>query len=301
MAHETEPATIDRPDVSIERKNALVRLFTRIGQVSTLPESALKIVRLAGEDSTTTDLLTEVIGTDPMLASQVLQQVNSTRYGLRNRVSDLKTAIGLLGFREMKSIALTLYISSLYEKSEDYKDYSRQGLWGHSIAVANVSRSISIICQRGEADEVYVTGLLHDLGMILLEQTLKHHFHQVLDELEPERPTEDVENAILTFSHADLGAYVVEQWNFPQRIVAGLKYHHHPEQYQGAHCDYVDIVAIANHIVTAEGISSTGVQNVPKPVQEVYYRLGLDETNVQILMDELPELLEMSQHFKENQ
>jgi HD-like signal output (HDOD) protein len=275
-----------------QRRLALERLFARIGDVTTLPAAAQKVLRLTEDENIDSEKLREAIQGDPVLVARILRRLNSSYYALSHKVSDLKTAISLLGMREIRNLALTVFVSRFYEGGAAYGTYKRENLWAHSVGVAVASRLVARVCGRSACEEAYIAGLLHDLGLILLDQTLRRHFHKVLDSLDEATPTHIAESRILTFDHALLGGFVARKWNFPDAVADAITFHHQPWCYSGPHQDLVQVVAVANYLCSRAGVTSLGVSNVPPPPDDVYSGLGLDQVTLAIIWDELDTALE---------
>lgn len=278
--------------MSDERRQALERLFVRIGDVTTLPAAAHKVLKLTEDDNADGEQLREAIQSDPVLVARILRRLNSSYYALSHRVSDLKAAISLLGLREIRNLALTVFVSRLFEGGVAHGSYRREQLWTHSVAVAVASRLVARVCGRGAGEEAYVGGLLHDIGLILLDQTLRKHFLKVIDAIDGETPTHIVESRILTFDHAVLGGFVARKWNFPEPVADAITFHHQPWCYTGPHKDLVQVVAVANYFCSRAGVTSLGIHNVPPPPDEVYAGLGLDQISLAIIWDELDTALD---------
>jgi putative nucleotidyltransferase with HDIG domain len=278
--------------MTTERREALDRLFSRIGDMMPLPASAQKVLKLTDDENANPDVLREMIQSDPVLVARILRRLNSSYYALSQKVSDLKSAIALLGLREIRNLAMTVFVSRLYDGGSGHGTYRRENLWSHSVGVAVASRLVARVCGRGAAEEAYIAGLLHDIGLILLDQTLRRHFHKVIDGLSEEIPTHIVENRILAFDHAILGGFVARKWNFPDSVAAAITFHHQPWCYTGPHKDLVHVVAVANYLCSRTGLTSLGVHNVTPPPDEVYSGLGLDQVTLAIIWDELDTALE---------
>ncbi|HZN35812.1 MAG TPA: HDOD domain-containing protein [Pirellulaceae bacterium] len=275
-----------------ERRVALERLFGRIGDVTTLPAAAQRVLQLTEDENSDPDQLREAIQSDPVLVARILRRLNSSYYALSHRVSDLKAAISLLGLREIRNLALTVFVSRLFEGGAAHGTYRREQLWSHSVAVAVASRLVARVCGRGAGEEAYIGGLLHDIGLILLDQTLRRHFLKVIDALDAETPTHIVENRLLTFDHAILGGFVARKWNFPEPVADAITFHHQPWCYNGTHKDLVHVVAVANYFCSRAGVTSLGLHNVSPPPDEVYAGLGLDQISLAIIWDELDTALD---------
>lgn len=286
----SQTAVIDiSPPRDENQKAMLERLFRHLGEISTLPTTALRVVEVANDPDSAADDLLHVIEEDPALAARLMRTVNSGFYALRNQVGDLKTAITLLGFMEVRNMALTVYVARQFQQGGGYRSYNRENLWDHMIGVATAARHIAQVCHKAVPEEAYLAALLHDFGYILVDQNLHKRFRQVIDRIDEDVPTCEAETAILTFDHCELGAAAAANWQFPTQIVDAIRYHHRPSAYRGDHPDLVDIVAVANFLCSRRGLTSLGVHNVLPPGAEVFDRLQIERNRLVSLWDDLEE------------
>lgn len=292
MSAIAEGAPIARRIKSDEHNFALQQLFSRIGQMSSLPGVAQRVLQVAEDDEASTDDLLQVVEQDPILAIRILRTVNSSFFGLRNEVADLNTAISMLGFVQVRNLALTVFVARLCETPSSYRDYSREKLWHHMVAVGTIARLVARVCKRADPDEAYLAGLLHDVGMLMIDQYMHQAFCQVLDFVYDGMPTSEAERQVLTFDHADLGAFVSRKSNFPNRMTTAIQYHHSPCDYVGRDRNLLDVVAVANHFASRNVISSLGVTNIPPPTNKVCEALGLQEKQLEVIWEEMEPALE---------
>lgn len=267
------------------------RLFSRIGEVSSLPTVALRVIEVANDSRAGAVDLLEAVEFDAALAMRIMRSVNSSYYSLQNKVADLKLAITLLGFKEIRNLAMTAYVAQLFKSGQGHGPYTRQGLWNHLIGVGSVARLIAQTCNRVPPREAYLSGLLHDIGLILIDQYLNKPFCQVLDALEPDVCVCDVEDEILGFTHTELGEFVAQQWHLPDHLVASIRHHHKPELYRGAHREMACVVALANFFCHVKNLSSLGVCNTQKPPSQWLTDLGLRKSHVAQIWERLDEAL----------
>lgn len=280
------------------REVLVKRLFTRISEVSTLPAVAIRIVEVANDpESEAADLL-DVVEYDAALAIRIVRTVNSSYYGLQNKVAELKLAITLLGFKEIRNLAMTAYIAQLFKQPAHHAHYSREGLWNHMIGVAAVAKLIAETSKKAPPREAYLAGLLHDLGFILIDQYLHKPFCKVLDALEPEVPVCQVEDETLGFDHAELGAFVADQWRLPKQLTTAIRYHHDPDRHKGEHSEMVYVVALANFFCHLKDLSSLGVSQTQKPPAVWFTALGLQKADVAWIWEHLDEVLQTADIIK---
>ena len=290
MAAQASNYTATSPTQDRSPQELVERLFARIGEVSTLPAVALQIVSI--DQGSAADDLHDAVRYDAALAMRIMRTVNSSYYSLQNKVADLKLAITLLGFKEIRNLALTAYVAQLFKKGEGYGPYSREGLWNHLIGTGIVAKLIAEKCGRVPPREAYLAGLLHDLGLILIDQYLNRPFCQVLDRLTDETSLAAAEREMLGFDHMELGQYVATRWNLPEHLTTAIRHHHDPEAYDGPHREMVCVVTLANLLCHAKGFSSTGIRDAAVPPTAVFTTLGLGKRQLAEIWEQLDGALE---------
>ena len=276
----------DGPDILIQR------LFAHISEISTLPQIALHTLRIVNDPRSSAADLADVAQTDPAFATRVLRTVNSSFFGLQQPVTNLDHAVVLLGFREMRNLALTTHVASLFQSTTGHGRYSRQDLWLHMVSTAVVAKHIARVCRAVAPEDGYLAGLLHDVGIILLDQTLHRPFCQVLDAMEENSDTAEIEDAILGFDHAALGYYALTKWGIPDWIAQGAAYHHRPLACHNENRRLVCTVALANSICHRMGVHSLGAATQRSLPQEVFAILGVTKSEVTRIVQDLPAQLD---------
>lgn len=267
------------------------RLFSRISEVSTLPTVAVKIIEVANDPTTGAEDLLGAVQFDTALAARIMRTVNSSYYSMQNKVADLKLAITLLGFKEIRNLAMTAYIAQLFKKGSGHGTYTREGLWNHMIGVGIVAQLVAETCRRVPPREAYLAGLLHDIGLILEDQYLNKPFCKVIDLLTENTLLRDVEHKVMGFDHGELGEYVASQWSLPRHLTATIRYHHSPLEYEGEHRDMVFVVALADFFCNVKGLTQLGVRNMQMPPPEIFAALGLSKEHVSQIWTQLDDTL----------
>ena len=213
----------EAPRTSVQL-TALEKLFSRIGELTAPPAIAVQIINVTSDDSASTDELLNAVENDPALATRIVRVVNSGFYSVRNRVSDLRTAVTMLGFTQVRNLALTGYTARMFKSDgAAYRTFTREGLWKHLVAVASTSRLVAQECGYESPDEAYLAGLMHDVGLVLIDQHLHRHFKLILEQIDPSTETTAAERNRLPFDHTELGEFVVRQWDFPPQIAAAAR------------------------------------------------------------------------------
>jgi len=116
--------------------------------------------------------LNQVISLDPVLTGRLLQLINSTYYGLNNRVTSLIKAITMLGINTVKNLTLSTTILGILPRNRKLRGLDMEGFWRHCLCAGVTSKLIAV---KQEVDpkyqqEYFTTGLLHDIGKVPLMQ-----------------------------------------------------------------------------------------------------------------------------------
>jgi putative nucleotidyltransferase with HDIG domain len=273
------------------RRAALDRLFARMSDVASFPAAAQQLLELTANENSSGAEIRDVIQTDPALVANILKRVNSSFYGLANKVTDIRSALSLLGTREIRNMAMTTFLARFNANQSEHGTYRREALWTHCVATGVAARVLAKELGKGVPEEAYMAGLLHDFGYILCDQFLHKHFCQVIDRITPDVPSVAIENEVLTFDHAMLGGFVAEKWQFPDSAVDAITYHHRPQDYHGLHDDTLHLVVLANYLCSEAGYLSLGVPNTPAPGAELLSAIDCDSARLPSLREKVQQAI----------
>ncbi len=238
----------------------LEKMLRRIGEVSTLPHVALRVMEVASDPNAGAAEMKRVLEADAALSARVLRCVNSSAYGVRMKITNLQQAVAYLGLKQIRNLAMTAGVADLFRNDEAIGPYRRVELWRHLVAVGIGARMVAMRMRFTNFEDMFLAGLLHDLGIILEDQYSHRAFCQVVQSLQPEGNLIEVERQVLGFDHAVLGQCVAEDWRFPEPVRAAMGYHHNSAAYQGPSADVVRCVEVANLLCSLKGITSVGVK-----------------------------------------
>ena len=202
--------------------------LSKIGDIATLPEVTARIITVVDDPKSTARDLHNIIKNDPALASKILKVVNSAFYGLPGQVSEIDRAIVLLGLSAVKNIAISASISRLFNSDRISDKFSARDIWKHSVAVAVATREFAVHNgRRAFAEEAFLAGLIHDLGMLVERQAFPEGLAEVIREASKGgRHFCDIEQEIIGADHQALGSALAAKWKFPRALQTVLGYHH---------------------------------------------------------------------------
>jgi len=189
------------------------------------PAIAVRIIEAVKKEETSFDELSKIIMADPALTSKVLKAANSPMYAIPSKVDTIQRALTVLGFNALKNIALSFVIANeLNADSDDSFDFDY--FWKRSVTAA-VSAEL-IASQIGKkSDDIFVTGLLQDIGVVIMYLSNPQDYLIVLEEKKQSKlATIDLEKKIFGFDHQEIGMEVLNQWGLPNSIYEPIGRHH---------------------------------------------------------------------------
>ena len=270
------------------------RISIRLTDLPSLPEVVTRILSLS-ERSDSTRQFADLIATDQGLAAKVLRLVNSAFYSLRAPISSVRQASSLLGVRTLKSLALS--VSAIHLFKRHLPSYDPVRFWRHALAVAlagpRIARSFGLAC----LDEIYVAGLLHDIGIALLVQHYPREYSRVaLAASEGTREALAREAEQFGQSHPELAHTMATQWRLPSLIAQGLRHHHTPlaelpPDLGPEASSMIQVLQLADDHARRSGYSFGQVDHLD-PGQQPAPGLGLLPGEVQALVGDLAKTLE---------
>jgi putative nucleotidyltransferase with HDIG domain len=196
----------------------------RVQTLPSLPTTVLALGRAVADPRCTVDRILGLLAQDPALSATLLRLANSAAYGRDGRIMDLRSAVLRMGFDAIHQLGQSAAILRTIHGG-GHLDPLR--LWQHSVAVGQVARGICVLAGRdGDREAAYLAGLLHDIGKLALDQCFPAEYGPVLAAVAAGAAGLEAEREWLGVTHADVGAMVARQWNFPEPMAAAIHDHH---------------------------------------------------------------------------
>lgn len=265
-------------------RDTILKRLKKIEEIPTMLNVALQIDRLTKDDTTSASKISDIIRVDPALTGKVLKVANSAVYASSRRVVSLQQAIARLGFTEVRRICLSIAIINSFKNF--FIDYEK--FWLHSITTAYLACELNKRCiSPVNEDEVYISGILHDTGILILDQYFTTIYKKVF-EIASKRTFDlrMVELKILGISHPEVGAFLLSKWNISPGITEIILNHHTPQNAKKSQEIQAKIVYLANFVC-----NNRGFDNGSGFFPEAFYDDIWNELGLQI--DEVPEILEI--------
>jgi HD-like signal output (HDOD) protein len=265
--------------------------LAKVGEIVTLPEVTVRIISLVDDPKSTARDLHRVIMNDPALSTRVLKVVNSAFYGLPGQVSQLDRAIVLLGLSAIKNIAITASIARLFGGHRISEEFTARDVWKHSLAVAVATRQFSsLMGRRKQAEEAFLAGLIHDLGLLVERQAFPEQLAEVVRRAAADnRAFCDIETEVIGIDHQALGAALAVRWKFPRTLQVVLGYHHRIDNLKPEDSLLPTLVYIADVLCCHEQIGFHLTARCQPLEDTLLASVGLAESHFNQVRDELHE------------
>lgn len=252
----------------------------KIQGLPTLPHVVEKLTKVVESPESTAKEVGKLIASDQVLGAKVLKLVNSPFYGFPGRISSISHAIILLGFNVIKGVVLSASVFDLMERS-------MVGLWEHSLGCAVTAGTIARRLGLAEPEEISTAALLHDIGKVLIKVSLSDDYEKIVRVVEKEKVSfRDAEVSILGIDHAEIGSWLSNEWNLPEKLTIPIAFHHTPENTLRLK-DRAAVVHIADSITRAFGIGFGGDPWVQKISDAAWNYLGMEKEDLDALMQQI--------------
>ncbi len=227
--------------------NLLDQVIDKASYLPVFPQNVPQLLDLLDKPEIDADEVVNLIAFDPSLTTNVMRLCNSVRLGGGSPATDLHEAVIRLGFQEVYQLVVALSSAKVLMPPQKGYGLDATELWQHSVATALAAKSLAE--QTGEdASLLFTAGLLHDIGKVVLAQTLETKYAGLLAEItENQHSLLEAEKKLLGVQHAELGGRLLARWNFSALTVASVWFHHDPALAQ-PHARLASHVYLANMI-----------------------------------------------------
>lgn len=241
----------DRQAADDQASHSLAARLADIEGLKPFPEVARNILAVFNDPDFSVSDVVAGIREDPALAAKVLRVANSAIFARKSRCVSITDAVMRLGARTVTEVVVAVSLADMFDDVTGYGKSVRD----HCSATAAIARMLVLDCQPKYSDGMFLSGLMHDVGKMLLMQAEEFDYtarenHEIL---EPECD-HLYERRQLGFDHAVLGGHVLAMWQMPEKVQTVVAWHHQPGR-AFAHSQeigmMVGVLRLADHIDSA--------------------------------------------------
>jgi putative nucleotidyltransferase with HDIG domain len=265
----------------------LNRIIGRIEDLPTLPRTVLKISELVNDPTSSAKDLSRIITDDQVLTARLLKLVNSSFYGFPQRISTVTGAIVLLGFDAIRNLLLTTSVFDVFSDDKQKGSMGQERFWDHSLGCAVGAKVIGNHMRYDRLEELFVAGLLHDIGKIVEMMFFPKEFAKVARLVARENMLIlAAEEAVLGYSHAEVGKLLGQRWNLPPKLIDVIANHHQPG-FAGRFMIEAAIIHLADILCRALNIGSGGDRKIPPLDSFAWEMLKIKTNTIEPIMEEI--------------
>lgn len=266
-------------------------LRTELHDLPAFPVIVTRLLELTQDQNSSIGDLVRAVESDPAITARLLRIANSPYYSFQRQISTVRESIIVLGFDEVRRLALNLTIHKNLVNKGSGKLFNQLLFWRHSLAVAIIAKKLAHETKLVDPEEAYVAGLLHDIGKSLLEHHGKISYNEFLEYIDEQPGVElEDEQRVIGESHDTIGALYASHSALPEPLVNAILFHHRmvPADLDHHSTNLVAIIALADFIAWCHGFGSVAKSRsllLPPYVQNIIDIRSLDLTRLVTHMD----------------
>ena len=215
----------------------------KVNRLPTLPQVLVEMLHACETNQASFQELSQIISRDSVIAGRVISLANSSFYNTGARMNSLERALFLLGTDTLKTIVITASIQQFFSSFKRAHSEFLIPFWQRSLSCALLAKSLAILTSYPNPDEAYLTGLLHNIGELVLESNHPEFYSEAKLYFQTQVLTDhdqlDIETTRFTFNHAQVGACLAQEWGLSQFTCDAIEFHHADK----------DLVEDAHHLV----------------------------------------------------
>lgn len=255
-------------------------------RIPTLPRVYIKINEAINNPRTSLADIGRIISRDAGLSARLLRLANSAFYSFPNRVDSITPALVRIGTRELQDFVLGTTIISMF-KGIDQDLVNMESFWRHNIATALAARVIGTFRRDTSSERLFLIGLIHDIGRILIYKYYPEHAREILKRChETNEFLFETETQVLGFNHATAGTILLRKWNFPDKITEAVAFHHSPRESRRYPAETA-VLHLADIIVHAMEMGTSGETLVPAIDANAWKIIDLSTGTIPSVMDRI--------------
>jgi HD-like signal output (HDOD) protein len=253
--------------------SSLPMIFTRINDAVNNPRSSIADIG-------------RVISEDPGLTARLLRIVNSAFYSFPSKIDTISRAVTIVGTQQLRDLALATSVMKVFKGiPEDLMNM--EAFWCHSVGCGITARVLASHRREANLERHFVTGMLHDIGRLLLFMNLPKQARTALMRCQSSGELlYQVEYEEIGFDHATVGSALLQAWNLPASLEEVVAFHHAPQKALRYPIESA-IVHVADIIAHALELGSSGERLVPQLNPEAWERIGIPASLLPAALEEV--------------
>ncbi len=251
-----------------------------------LPTVVIEILKMYNSNNVNVRSLEKVIEKDPAMSAKVMKVAGSSIYAVKH-VNTVNKALSVLGMNTIRSMALSLAVQQLVQDRKRKMSFDHQGLWRHSLAVAIGSKAIMKRVNPAHSEEMYVAGLMHDIGYLVLDRFAAEELKTAIQMASSEViPIAEAVKRTLGFDHRQVGGLLADKWQLSAIVAHTIRNCEQPEK-EALYKSQVEVASAANFLAYYSGFPTMpGIPGNPKGLDHLSL-LDLPQKTIDDIVSEI--------------
>jgi diguanylate cyclase (GGDEF)-like protein len=256
------------------------------------PGVATRIIELANDPDVDIARIAQALSIDPAMTASVLRIANSPIYAMPREVANLGQALMLLGLNATISLALSFSLLKSWQNDAASNRLDDALFWKRALLAASATRAIAARLGWRDSEEMFLAALIQDIGVLALDRALPDLYEGLGDDQIRQSVLIEREREHTGGDHADVGAWLLERWAFPERILTAVRASHDPESapVEGRDVLFVRAVAFSSSIAELF-LEKDGARRFSDIARDANSWLGLDAEGVGELIADVANMI----------
>lgn len=264
-------------------KKKIKEVVDKIEELKPMSQICMKAIHILQDSDSTISDIVDIIQYDPGLTANLLRICNSTYFSPVRPIESLRQAVAYLGMEKVANMLVMAGSSENFRNSHEGYDLPEGELWRYSVSSALISQDIAEKLKFKNIPLIFTSALLKDIGKVILSSYVQEAFSEIWNMVKKLNFSfNEAEKEVIGIDHAELGAMIVERWNFSPEMVKIIRNHHDPDKADGDMG--VSIVYLADSVcmMIGVGVGSDGLSY--RYHNEVMEKLGISPTGLQLFI-----------------
>jgi HD-like signal output (HDOD) protein len=250
-------------------------IIDRIHTIPSLPEVVTQVVRLVNDPNSDARQINAIMTKDAAMAAKMLRMVNSVYYGLPEPVNDLEQAIVILGFKTIRSVALSISVLNLFQQQN--ANFNMKAFWAHSAVSACLCRLIAGKARICDPEMGFTIGLLKDLGKVILAENAAEETRAVIAVAREYRLSfTKACREVMDTDDAEIGGWLMQRWELDKMLSTTVSDQN--SLAKTTEPKLVSMCMLSEYLCALKKIRTSGSCDEPQLDANVWTHLGMDKT-----------------------
>lgn len=282
---------VGETDFEGEMQSSLLQkadIDSAIDRTRPIPQTALKIIRLIYSKDYNMSEIAREVREDQIIGAKVIRLSNSALNSPARKIDSIDQALVMLGEKMILQLVVSSSVELFYNRSARGYSLCKGGLYHHALGTARVAENLAEFTGAAAPDVAYTAGLLHDIGKVVLDQSMAHIHPLFYRRLYTEK-TELIraERELLGISHTDAGKRLSEAWELPENLQETIAFHHEPERAGGA-SQLTHLIHIADLLTSGFNAGEVIENGWVGKIRRRMDKLDLSPRRFNELLDQIP-------------